>query len=60
MSLFVAIDVYARLAPFGRSIATIGTYSVSAFWHGFYPGYYIFFVLSAFQTLAAQGTQRLQ
>lgn len=46
--------VYFRLIGKGRGIATLGTYMLSAFWHGFYPGYYLFFVTSAFQTLGAQ------
>nr|BAJ99089.1 predicted protein [Hordeum vulgare subsp. vulgare] len=56
-STWLRMYVYMRLAPFGRSVATIGTYTVSAFWHGFYPGYYIFFVICAFQTLAAQAVR---
>ncbi|GAM22032.1 hypothetical protein SAMD00019534_052070 [Acytostelium subglobosum LB1] len=53
--------VYLRLAPAGTKPSfksTIGTYAVSAFWHGFYPGYYIFFVLSAFLTEVAKDIRR--
>jgi hypothetical protein len=32
--------------------ATFLTFAVSAIWHGFYPGYYIFFFASAFADLA--------
>ena len=38
---------------------TIVTFIVSAFWHGFYPGYYIFFVLLAFVQEIAKDTRRL-
>ena len=46
------IDVYFRMVPPGRKpggVVTIVTFVVSAFWHGFYPGYYFFFVLMALQ-----------
>eukprot|EP01104_Vermistella_antarctica_P017299 TRINITY_DN6102_c0_g1_i2.p1 TRINITY_DN6102_c0_g1~~TRINITY_DN6102_c0_g1_i2.p1 ORF type:complete len:483 (+),score=104.42 TRINITY_DN6102_c0_g1_i2:193-1641(+) len=39
--------VYLRLTPKGQrptTFNTVVTYLVSAFWHGFYPGYYMFFV----------------
>jgi len=45
--------VYLRVVPEGKKPQlshSIITYMVSAFWHGFYPGYYVFFVLCAFQT----------
>lgn len=35
--------VYMRVTPFGQTggmKSTMITYSVSALWHGFYPGYY--------------------
>eukprot|EP01094_Clydonella_sp_ATCC50884_P020976 TRINITY_DN4495_c0_g1_i1.p1 TRINITY_DN4495_c0_g1~~TRINITY_DN4495_c0_g1_i1.p1 ORF type:complete len:546 (+),score=169.85 TRINITY_DN4495_c0_g1_i1:87-1640(+) len=53
-ALWLRNYVYFRLLSFGRGVATLGTYLLSAFWHGFYPGYYLFFVMSAFQTLGAQ------
>lgn len=31
---------------------------MSAFWHGFYPGYYMFFILVALLTLAAREMRR--
>lgn len=53
--------IYFRLSPEGTKpsfICTIGTYAVSAFWHGFYPGYYSFFFLSAIYTELAKDTRR--
>jgi hypothetical protein len=34
-------------SPARTTFAMYGTYIVSAFWHGFYPTYYIFFVQTA-------------
>ena len=34
---------------------TVATFAVSAFWHGFYPGYYIFFVFLALTQEVARG-----
>ncbi|CAF0911884.1 unnamed protein product [Rotaria sordida] len=45
---------YDRL-PKGR---TLGVFVISAFWHGFYPGYYVSFILAAFQTYAGRGIRR--
>lgn len=40
--------IYQRL---GRNFkANLSTYLVSAFWHGFYPGYYISFISGALYT----------
>jgi lysophospholipid acyltransferase len=49
--------VYWRL-PSGP-IATYGTYFVSAFWHGFYPGYYMFFIYAALLTETARVARRV-
>lgn len=48
--------VYMRL-PKG-AIQTYGTYFISAFWHGFYPGYYVFFIFSALLTETARLARR--
>merc|ERR1719382_2400608 len=32
-----------RRYPGGRGAKLLATYAVSAFWHGFYPGYYLTF-----------------
>jgi len=45
---------YDRL-PNGR---TLGVFVISAFWHGFYPGYYVCFILAAFETYAGRGIRR--
>ena len=42
---------YDRL-PTGK---TLGVFVLSAFWHGFYPGYYLTFVLCAFYVYAGRG-----
>eukprot|EP00741_Cyanophora_paradoxa_P009934 tig00000157_g9623.t1 len=49
--------VYRRC---GRGLpATAATFFVSAFWHGFYPGYYISFVSAAFAVQAARYLRRV-
>lgn len=48
--------VYLRVTPRGKKPgfqATMATFVTSAIWHGFYPGYYLTFVLASFvQTVA--------
>ncbi|PYH48267.1 lysophospholipid acyltransferase [Aspergillus saccharolyticus JOP 1030-1] len=48
--------VYLRVTPKGKKPgfrASMATFTTSAFWHGFYPGYYLTFVLgSIIQTVA--------
>lgn len=48
--------MYLRVTPKGKRPgfrASLATFATSAFWHGFYPGYYLTFVLAAFlQTIA--------
>ena len=49
--------VYLRVTPKGRKPgfrATLATFFTSAFWHGFYPGYYLSFVFAAFIQTAAK------
>ncbi|KYQ90954.1 60S ribosomal protein L5 [Tieghemostelium lacteum] len=53
--------VYLRLTPPGAKptfTATLLTYATSAFWHGFYPGYYFFFVNATFLTEIAKDFRR--
>ncbi|CAF0959983.1 unnamed protein product [Adineta ricciae] len=45
---------YDRIAK-GR---TLGVFVLSALWHGFYPGYYVCFILAAFETYAGRGIRR--
>lgn len=43
--------VYLRVTPKGKKPgfgATLATFVTSAFWHGFYPGYYLTFILASF------------
>jgi len=54
--------VYLRITPEGAKptfFSTFATYAVSAFWHGFYPGYYSFFLLAAVYTEAAKDLRRV-
>jgi lysophospholipid acyltransferase len=48
--------IYLRVTPKGKKPgfrASMATFVTSAFWHGFYPGYYLTFVLASFvQTVA--------
>jgi len=48
--------MYLRVTPKGKKPgfrASLATFVTSAFWHGFYPGYYLSFVLATFlQTIA--------
>lgn len=49
--------MYLRVTPKGKKPgfrATLATFVTSAFWHGFYPGYYLAFVLAAFVQTAAK------
>ncbi|KAJ6198313.1 membrane-bound O-acyltransferase domain-containing protein 5 [Bipolaris maydis] len=54
--------MYLRVTPKGQKPgfrATLATFVTSAFWHGFYPGYYLAFVLAAFVQTAAKNGRRL-
>ena len=49
--------VYLRVTPKGKKPgfrASLATFVTSAFWHGFYPGYYLTFILAAFVQTAAK------
>lgn len=49
--------VYLRVTPRGKKPgfrASLMTFGTSAFWHGFYPGYYLSFVLASFIQNAAK------
>jgi len=53
--------VYLRVTPKGQKPgfrATLTTFGTSAFWHGFYPGYYLTFVLAAFVQTVAKNFRR--
>ncbi|KAJ3115729.1 lysophospholipid acyltransferase [Phlyctochytrium bullatum] len=52
--------VYLRLTKPGKKphpMVTVATYLVSAFWHGFYPGYYLTFFCGAILNLAARSVR---
>ncbi len=43
--------IYLRVTPKGKKPgfqASMATFVTSAFWHGFYPGYYLTFILASF------------
>lgn len=49
--------VYLRVTPRGKKPgfrASLTTFATSALWHGFYPGYYLTFVLASFIQTAAK------
>lgn len=51
--------VYLRVTPRGKKPgfrASLATFTTSAFWHGFYPGYYLSFVLASFIQTTAKST----
>ncbi|KAI4663230.1 hypothetical protein J4E90_003101 [Alternaria incomplexa] len=54
--------MYLRVTPKGQKPgfrATLATFVTSAFWHGFYPGYYMAFILAALVQTAAKNGRRL-
>jgi lysophospholipid acyltransferase len=53
--------VYLRVTPRGKKPgfrASMATFVTSAFWHGFYPGYYLTFVLASFVQTVAKNCRR--
>ena len=53
--------IYLRVTPRGKKPgfrASLATFTTSAFWHGFYPGYYLTFVLGAFIQTVAKNFRR--
>ena len=53
--------VYLRVTPHGKKPgfrASLATFTASAFWHGFYPGYYLTFILAAFIQTVAKNFRR--
>merc|ERR1739848_206808 len=55
---WLKLYVYSRVANFGPLMATIFTYTMSAFWHGFYPGYYVFFLYAGIFTMLGRFARR--
>ncbi|PHH77588.1 hypothetical protein CDD82_3450 [Ophiocordyceps australis] len=54
--------VYLRVTPRGKKPgfrASLTTFATSALWHGFYPGYYLSFVLASLIQTAAKNYRRL-
>ncbi|KAI9250697.1 MBOAT, membrane-bound O-acyltransferase family-domain-containing protein [Helicostylum pulchrum] len=47
--------VYLRFNPPGTASTTLKTYIISSLWHGFHPGFYLFFMISSsLQVLSRQ------
>ncbi|KAK5680769.1 Lysophospholipid acyltransferase [Elasticomyces elasticus] len=54
--------MYLRVTPRGQKPgfrASMATFVTSAFWHGFYPGYYLTFLLASFIQNVAKNSRRL-
>ncbi|KAJ2009731.1 Lysophospholipid acyltransferase [Coemansia thaxteri] len=49
---------HAQPPPSSSTAATVLTFLVSAWWHGFYPGYYLTFVIAALVASAARTLRR--
>ncbi|KAJ2046832.1 Lysophospholipid acyltransferase 1 [Coemansia sp. S155-1] len=47
-----------HVPPSSSTAATVMTFLVSAWWHGFYPGYYLTFVIAALVSSAARTLRR--
>ncbi|KAF2004373.1 membrane-bound O-acyltransferase domain-containing protein 5 [Amniculicola lignicola CBS 123094] len=61
-NLWLRNYMYLRVTPKGKKPgfrATLATFVTSAFWHGFYPGYYLTFVLAALLQAIAKNGRRL-
>ncbi|KAH6975890.1 MBOAT, membrane-bound O-acyltransferase family-domain-containing protein [Ilyonectria robusta] len=53
--------IYLRVTPRGKKPgfrASMATFGTSALWHGFYPGYYLAFVLASFIQTVAKNFRR--
>ncbi|KAL8668450.1 MAG: hypothetical protein Q9168_006920 [Polycauliona sp. 1 TL-2023] len=53
--------LFLRVTPKGKKPgfrASLATFATSALWHGFYPGYYLSFVLAAFLQTVAKNFRR--
>ncbi|RFU33904.1 1-acylglycerol-3-phosphate O-acyltransferase/1-acylglycerophosphocholine O-acyltransferase, partial [Scytalidium lignicola] len=53
--------IYLRVTPRGKKPgfrASMATFTTSAFWHGFYPGYYLTFILASFVQTVAKNFRR--
>ncbi|KAJ5139043.1 Membrane bound O-acyl transferase MBOAT [Penicillium bovifimosum] len=53
--------IYLRVTPKGKKPgfrASMATFATSALWHGFYPGYYMTFVLGSFIQTVAKNFRR--
>ncbi|KAF9997228.1 lysophospholipid acyltransferase [Entomortierella chlamydospora] len=60
-NMWLKHSVYFRvLAPGAKpsALQTFATFAVSAFWHGFYPGYYLMFISSAMALTAGKILRR--
>ena len=52
--IFMSASIYRCVYERVTFAPTLVTFAVSAWWHGFYPGYYFGFLYLGFATLAAR------
>lgn len=60
-NLWLRNYMYLRVTPRGTKPgfgSTLATFATSAFWHGFYPGYYLAFLLASFVSTVAKNCRR--
>ncbi|KAI9826236.1 MAG: hypothetical protein M1819_007403 [Sarea resinae] len=60
-NLWLRNYMYLRVTPQGKKPgfrASMATFITSAFWHGFYPGYYMTFMLASFLQTVAKNFRR--
>lgn len=60
-NLWLRHYIYLRVTPRGKKPgfrASLATFTTSAIWHGFYPGYYLTFVLASFVQTVAKNFRR--
>ncbi|KAJ0116531.1 hypothetical protein J7T55_007511 [Diaporthe amygdali] len=60
-NLWLRHYIYLRVTPRGKKPgfrASLATFGTSAIWHGFYPGYYLTFVLASFIQTVAKNFRR--
>jgi len=50
--------IYERVQHKNSLVPLLATYVTSAFWHGFYPGYYLFFITGGILTEIAREARR--
>ncbi|KAJ3228233.1 lysophospholipid acyltransferase [Clydaea vesicula] len=60
-ALWLRNDVYMRLTKKGQKpgfLILVATFATSAFWHGFWPGYYFFFLSASLANISARWVRK--